>query len=78
MRDGGWLAVADLDLDGGAFHSDPTGVRHHGFDRDEVKHLFARAGFIEIEVDTAHTITREVQGHGERCFTIFLITGRKP
>jgi len=32
----GWLAIADLDLDDGEFHADPTGVRRHVFDRADI------------------------------------------
>ena len=36
LRPGGWIALADLDTEDGTFHSDSTGVFHHGFDRGEI------------------------------------------
>lgn len=77
LRPGGHLAIADLDLDDGEFHTDSTGVRHNGLCRDKMKRIFADSGLGEVAVDTAHTLTREVPGKGEREFTIFLIVGRK-
>lgn len=74
---GGYLAIADLDLDDGEFHSDPTGVKHNGFDRDKMKHVFIDSGFGDITVETAHTLARDVPEKGEREFSVFLIVGRK-
>ena len=34
LKPGGFIAIADLDSEDGTFHSDDTGVHHHGFDRD--------------------------------------------
>ena len=31
LHDGGFIAIADLDSEDGSFHSDNTGVHHHGF-----------------------------------------------
>lgn len=78
LRPGGYLAVADLDLDGGEFHADPTGVRHEGFDRAEVQRILAANGLTSIEIATASTMSREVTGKGKRDFTVFLASGRKP
>jgi 2-polyprenyl-3-methyl-5-hydroxy-6-metoxy-1,4-benzoquinol methylase len=71
---GGYLAIADLDTEDGSFHSDNTGVMHHGFDRTELKQLFAEAGFSNIRDTTAATIIRENEG---RKYTVFLISGRR-
>ena len=77
LRTGGYIAVADLDLDDGEFHADSTGVKHDGLDRDEMKRIFAASGLDEVTVDTAHTMAREVPGKGQREFSIFLIAGKK-
>ncbi|MHB9037699.1 MAG: class I SAM-dependent methyltransferase [Armatimonadota bacterium] len=77
LRSGGLLAVADLDLDNGEFHQDSTGVRHNGLDRNEMVLTFADSGLSRIEVETAHTLVRDVQEKGPREFSVFLITGRK-
>lgn len=77
LRPSGFLAVADLDLDGGEFHADPTGVKHNGFDREEIQRIFERSGLTDITITTANTLNREVAGKGHRDFTVFLATGRK-
>lgn len=77
LRPGGYIAVADLDLDDGEFHSDPTGVRHNGFSRDEMVRAFTGSGLDGVAIETAHTVTREVPGRGLRDFSVFLIVGRK-
>jgi len=77
IRPGGLLAIADLDPDRGRFHGDNTGVFHFGFDRDEIKLLFAWAGFEVVEVKTAAEVSRGTMEAGETTFSIFLIVGRK-
>ncbi len=77
LRPGGYLAIADLDLDDGEFHADQTGIRHDGFDRQEIVRLFAEAGLGQVTATTANTLTKEVKGKGPREFTVFLVTGRK-
>jgi ubiquinone/menaquinone biosynthesis C-methylase UbiE len=72
LRPGGYLAIADLDLDDGEFHTDPTGVMHNGLDRGELARLLADSGLSHVEVETAHTIHRD-----KRDFTVFLMTGEK-
>ncbi len=76
LKPKGWLAVADLDLDGGEFHSDPTGVKHDGLDREEMKRAFEDSGLSDVSIETAYTITRDVPGRGSREFSVFLIIGR--
>lgn len=78
LKSGGRLAIADLDSDNGEFHSDPTGVRHNGFARADVRDYFAGAGLVEIDVATAVEFEKDVPGKGSRPFRIFLAVGRKP
>jgi SAM-dependent methyltransferase len=42
LRDGGRVALADLDREDGTFHEDARGVFHLGFDRDDIASLLAR------------------------------------
>jgi 2-polyprenyl-3-methyl-5-hydroxy-6-metoxy-1,4-benzoquinol methylase len=74
---GGRLAIADLDCDGGEFHSDPTGVYHSGFDRGEINRYFRGAGLVDVSDSTAHAFMKEVVGKGLRPFSVFLVTGRR-
>lgn len=76
LNPGGYLAVADLDLDDGQFHPDPTGVRHNGFDREDIFKIFDSCGLTEVTISTAHTMDKEIAGKGLRSFTVFLAVGR--
>ena len=73
----GQVCLADLDPDGGLFHSDNTGVLHFGFEREALRQLLANAGFVDIEASTAAEV-RKSNAEGERCFSIFLLSARKP
>lgn len=69
---GGFIAIADLDGEDGSFHSDNTGVFHHGFDREALQLIAEEAGFKEVKFDTASTINKP------HCsFTVFLLTAIK-
>ncbi|MBD3790310.1 MAG: class I SAM-dependent methyltransferase [Campylobacterales bacterium] len=72
LREGGFIAIADLDIEDGSFHSDNTGVFHHGFDREALEVIAEKAGFKEIKFDTASTISKP-----HRDFTVFLMTAKK-
>ena len=72
LRDGGRVALADLDREDGTFHEDATGVFHLGFDRDVIVSLLARAGFDSLAVTTAAVTRKE-----DRECPVFLATGRK-
>lgn len=73
----GQLAIADLDLDDGQFHSDNKGVFHFGFDRKELHRMFVETGLRDVRHITAAQIEKPVEGDRARSFAIFLITGRK-
>lgn len=73
----GHIAIADLDLDGGRFHEDGSGVFHDGFNREWLADMLENAGFGEVSCVTATSVIKEVAGEGERAFTVFLMTGRK-
>lgn len=74
---GGFVALADLDLDDGEFHQDKTGVFHNGFSREGLSDELAFAGFIPMSVITAAYIDKPSQEKTRR-FSIFLITAKKP
>ena len=73
---GGFLAIADLDLDNGLFHGDKSGVFHNGFDRERLKSYFKRVGFRDIAVSDAAIVNKPVIGALKK-FTVFLATGKK-
>jgi len=72
LNDNGFIALADLDKEDGSFHSDNTGVYHHGFERELLENIAIEAGFKDIKFDLASTINKP---HGE--FTVFLMIGVK-
>ena len=73
---GGILCLSDLDAEDGSFHSDPTGVFSHGFDRNDLRALLAEAGFTDIR-DTTAAVIHKKSAEGEREYPVFLITARK-
>lgn len=77
LAPGGSVAIADLDLDGGQFHEDATGVFHNGFDRLVLRRYLMDAGFGEIRDTTATSMVKPTDSGGEREFTVFLMTGCK-
>ncbi len=72
LKSGGFIAIADLDSEDGSFHSVDTGVEHFGFDRKEFIDFAKEAGFTNIKIEDATTISKP---HKE--FGIFLLTAMK-
>lgn len=76
LRPGGYLCLADLDKEEGGFHGPGFGG-HHGFDRGELKKDLERAGFAEVQLQTAFEIDKPVDGVS-RSFPAFLALAVKP
>jgi len=73
----GCLAIADLDLDDGKFHSNNDGIFHCGFDRAKLSKTFTEAGFNNVQDITAAEIEKETLNNEMRQFTVFLMVGKK-
>lgn len=73
---GGHVLIADLDEEDGNFHEDMTGVHHKGFSRNQFVETLSDAGFREVRVTKAHTMTRETTS-GPKDYTILLAVGAK-
>lgn len=74
LKDDGFIAISDLDLEDGSFHTEDTGVFHFGFDRGEFAKLAAKAGFQAIQLSSA-SVVHKPQGD----FPVFLLTAlRRP
>jgi len=71
-KDGGYIAIADLDLEDGTFHSEDTGVHHFGFDREVLEKIAKDVGFKDIKIQTASTIEKP-----HKNFSLFLLTAKK-
>ncbi|MBD3807164.1 MAG: class I SAM-dependent methyltransferase [Epsilonproteobacteria bacterium] len=69
---GGFVAIADLDIEDGSFHSDNEGVFHFGFDREVLKGIAKEVGFSDIRFETANVIEKP---HCQ--FSVFAMTARK-
>jgi ubiquinone/menaquinone biosynthesis C-methylase UbiE len=77
MAPGGHLCISDLDLDGGKFHEDNTGIFHFGFDRAALQEDFIDAGFDDVrDINAAEMVKPSITGEMRR-FSIFLMIGRK-
>ena len=76
LRDGGWIALADLDAEDGTFHADPTGIYHHGFERAAVCRWLGEAGFADSTAREAYRITRPGSDGVMRTYPVFLVTAR--
>jgi 2-polyprenyl-3-methyl-5-hydroxy-6-metoxy-1,4-benzoquinol methylase len=77
LNPGGWLALADLETEDGAFHDDLTGVHHHGFSRELFHSLFSKHGLSEIRIVTAATIEKPDREGRTRAYTVLLALARK-
>jgi len=77
LRPGGWLALADLEAEDGTFHDDPTGVCHHGFERDYIQGVLIENGCCAVRTVPAATVSKPIPQGGERHYPIFLAVGRK-
>ncbi|EAT15936.1 class I SAM-dependent methyltransferase [Desulfuromonas acetoxidans] len=75
LAPGGYVALADLDVEEGTFHDDPTGVFHHGIDRHWLVNYLKDQGLCDVRADTVHTIVKQREGK-EETFTVFLVSGR--
>lgn len=74
LKDGGFLALADLDKEDGSFHSHGSdGVFHFGFSRDALHGKLENAGFQDISFVTAYTIEKD----SEHLYPIFLLKAFK-
>lgn len=74
---GGYLCLADLDLDGGQFHEDNTGVFHFGFDRAYLRDAFIKTGYDDVrDITAVEMVKPDTNGEMKR-FSIFLMIGRK-
>jgi len=58
LKDGGFIALADLDKEDGSFHSSNEGVFHFGFDFDELKKIAGEVGFEKAEIKSCGFIKK--------------------
>ncbi|HEX2950914.1 MAG TPA: class I SAM-dependent methyltransferase [Armatimonadota bacterium] len=75
LSPGGYVALADLDVEDGSFHGDKTGVFHYGIDRTWLIAQLEALGIQEIQSTTAHVVERPA-ADGNHRYPVFLISGR--
>ena len=76
LNPGGYLCLADLDAEDGSFHGgDFSG--HQGFDRQELKSVLTRIGFVDIDFSTVFEVERGEQEALKR-YPVFLMVCRRP
>ncbi len=73
LKEGGFIAIADLMSEDGTFHTDNEGVHHFGFDEHELIKLAQRHGFKEVKFQQIHAVDKE----GKEPYGIFLLTAKK-
>jgi 2-polyprenyl-3-methyl-5-hydroxy-6-metoxy-1,4-benzoquinol methylase len=73
----GILAIADLDLEDGLFHDDPTEEVHHGFDRAALAALLQAAGLEVASQETIYTIKKKNREENMAEYPVFLCTAIK-
>ena len=72
IEENGFLAVADLELEDGTFHSDNTGVFHFGFDTKQLCEIAVVCGFREVTCQRVHAISKPQKEYG-----VFLLSAIK-
>ena len=72
LNDNGVIAISDLDIEDGSFHTHDTGVFHFGFDRISFRDKAIVAGFKNVKIITASINEKP---HGK--YPVFLLTGNK-
>ena len=77
LRPSGYVAITDLDLEGGLFHENNAGVYHFGFDRSQFHAILEQAGFSDTTDTTVASFQKPAADGILRTFTVFLITARK-
>ncbi|WP_457746181.1 class I SAM-dependent DNA methyltransferase [Sulfurimonas sp.] len=72
VKDGGFIAIADLESEDGTFHSDNEGVFHFGFKNHELCNIVKKCGFKNVTFENINTIKKP-----HRNFGVFLLSATK-
>ena len=74
-RPGGWLCLVDLDAEDGTFHGLDVDV-HHGFNREALRELLARAGWTVGRITTCWEIEHQTTT-GTKVYPLFLAVAQR-
>lgn len=72
INSGGFIAIADLEIENGTFHSDNTGVFHFGFEEKALLKSATKSGFKNVVFENINTINKP-----HRDFGVFLLSATK-
>ncbi|MEZ0323377.1 MAG: class I SAM-dependent methyltransferase [Hydrogenothermaceae bacterium] len=75
LKNGGYIAIADLVKEDGTFHDYNEGVEHFGFDIDQMVNYLKEAGFTDIKSEIVYKVKKDRDGK-EREYPIFLVIGK--
>lgn len=77
LKPGGWVAIADLDVEDGSFHGPVSDVFHKGFERRQISEWLTKAGFGRVAVTDAHRLDKPSASGQLRNYGVFLAVGQK-
>ena len=72
LKQGGYIAIADLMPEDGSFHESHEGIANFGFSEKALKRIFTRAGFVYLTYEKIY----EMEKNGKK-YGIFLLVGEK-
>lgn len=72
LKQGGYIALADLMPEDGSFHDTNDGITNFGFSEKALKKIFTKAGFVFLTYEKIY----EVEKNGKK-YGIFLLIGEK-
>lgn len=73
LKEGGFIAIADLMSEDGTFHTDNEGVHHFGFSEADLIDIAKKHGFKEVKYQRIFDINKE----GREPYGIFLLTAKR-
>ncbi len=73
LKEGGFIAIADLMGEDGTFHNDNDGVHHFGFDEDHLIEIAQNHGFSDVKYQRIFDVKKE----GKEPYGIFLLTAKR-
>lgn len=73
LKEGGFIAIADLMSEDGTFHADNDGVHHFGFDEENLLEIVKRHGFSDVRYQRIFDVKKEEK----EPYGIFLLTAKK-
>jgi len=75
LKPGGWIALADLDIEDGSFHGPSNDVFHLGFDRSKVRKSLSKAGFKDITIEDVYVLNKPDKAGKMHSYSVFLAAG---